>query len=282
MSTIDLTPASYRSAAEGAGDFDPAAPDRRSGSGMRRVLGMARANALLLTRNRMTLAYALLLPLAPLAFLLAADRGSEAAGISSIGQVVLLAALFPVYYNLLSLTVTRRDELVLKRLRTGEATDRDQLVSMALPGVVTFGIVSLLGVGAALALGQPMPSNPVVLAVGLVVVAVTFAGLAFWTAAWTKNAEAAQLTSMPVLLVAIVGSLWQILPERAHDVLAWTPGAAIDAIVRIGWFGQEVDGTAVSFTDSFVASAQPLAALVAWAALAVVLTRRSMRWEPRG
>ena len=52
MSTIDLTPASYRSAAEGTGDFDPAAPDRRSGSGMRRVLGMARANALLLTRNR--------------------------------------------------------------------------------------------------------------------------------------------------------------------------------------------------------------------------------------
>ena len=45
-----------------------------------------------------------------------------------------MALLFPGYYNLLSMFVTRRDELVLKRLRTGEVRDLELVTSMALPG----------------------------------------------------------------------------------------------------------------------------------------------------
>lgn len=281
MSTIDLTPASYRPAP--SGDFDPSAPDHHPhGSPVRRVLGMARANTVLLMRNRMTFAYAVFLPLVPLALLFASERGAETAGISALANVVMLSAIFPVYYNLLSLTVTRRDELVLKRLRTGESTDREILASMALPGVVVLLAIVLLSVPLAAALGQPLPHNGVVLAVGALLVAAAFAGLAFWTAAWTKNAEAAQLTSMPVILVAIVGSLWAILPERIQPFLEWTPGAALDALVRIGWFGQETDGAAVSFVDSFAAAGQPLVTLAVWAVVAASLAARTMRWEPRG
>ena len=46
----------------------------------------------------------------------------------------LVIALFPVYYNVLSQFVNRRDELVLKRMRTGETRDAELLVSIALPG----------------------------------------------------------------------------------------------------------------------------------------------------
>lgn len=280
MSTIDLTPASYRTVTDD-GAFDPAAPDRPRGSATRRVLGMARANATMLVRNRMTFLYAVVMPLTPLALLLAADRGSETAGISSLTNVLLLGALFPVYYNLLSLTVTRRDDLVLKRLRTGEATDREILASMALPGVVVLLGVTLLAVPIAAALGQPLPHNALVVAAAAVLVAAAFAGLALWTAAWTKNAEAAQLTSMPVILVAIVGSLAAILPEGLQPVLEWTPGAALDTLVRIGWFGQDADGVAVGFSDSFAQVGQPLVALAVWAVVAVSVAVRSMRWEPR-
>lgn len=275
MSTIDLTPASYGTAQQGESS-------RPQGSAARRVLGMARANAVLLVRNRMTFVYAVVMPLVPLALLLAGPRGEAGTGVSALTNVLMLAAIFPVYYNLLSLTVTRRDELVLKRLRTGEATDREILASMALPGVAVLLAVVAISVPVAAALGQPLPHNGVVVALAAVLVAGAFAALAFWTAAWTKNAEAAQLTSMPVILVAVVGSLVAILPERVQPVLEWTPGAALDALVRIGWFGQDAEGAAVSFTDSFAASAQPLVTLAVWAVVAASLAARSMRWEPRG
>ena len=49
----------------------------------------------------------------------------------------LVIGLFPVYYNVLSQFVSRRDELVLKRMRTGEARDAELLASIALPGAVS-------------------------------------------------------------------------------------------------------------------------------------------------
>ena len=117
----------------------------------RRTLGLARANAVLVTRNRMTLFYAVVLPLLPLGLLLVGDTGDggpAGAGAAAIVTALMMAAIFPVYYNLLSQLVTRRDELVLKRLRTGESTDAEIVVSLALPGVV----VALAGLHAVWAL----------------------------------------------------------------------------------------------------------------------------------
>lgn len=269
QSTLDLTPA-HR------------AGDHRQGSRAGRIIGLAKSNAVLLTRNRMTLAYAFIFPLMPLAWMLIGDRGDTTFGILSMTNVLLLAALFPVYYNILSQTVTRRDELVLKRLRSGESSDSDLLASIALPGIVVMVIISLLAAAIAPAFGQPLPENPVVLLVAVLVIATSFAGLAFWTAAWTRNAEAAQVTSLPVLAIAIVGSLRGIFPESAQPFLDLTPGAAIDALVRIAWFGQNADGGTLEVAQTFTDAGRPLLVLVGWMVIAGVLTKRSMRWEPRG
>ena len=76
-----------------------------------------------------------------------------------------MAALFPVYYNVLSQFVTRRDELVLKRLRTGETSDAELLASIALPGAaLALGRRCCWSVPVAVALGEPLPLNPVVVA----------------------------------------------------------------------------------------------------------------------
>ena len=56
----------------------------------------------------------------------------------------MVAWLLPVYYNILSIIVTRRDELVLKRLRTGEARDGELLLSMCLPGIAISLVVAVL------------------------------------------------------------------------------------------------------------------------------------------
>lgn len=257
----------------------PAPTSERAPSATARVLGLSRANLTLLLRNKLTAGYALILPLLPLALLLG-DRGNEALVATGISSALLMAFLFPVFYNLLSATVTRRDELVLKRMRTGEVSDLELLASLALPGAGIAALMMTLAVPIALALGAPLPANAVLYAVLVLLGIVTFSAFGFWTAAWTRNAEAAQMTSFPVILLAIIGSLAAILPERAARVVEFTPGAAMESLVDIGWLG--VDGDrALSFAETWAAAAEPTLVMVAWAVLALVLAQRSIRWEPR-
>ena len=194
-----------------------------------------------------------------------------------------MAALFPVYYNVLSQFVNRRDELVLKRLRTGETSDAELLASIALPGAALALGALLLSVPVAVALGEPLPLNPVVIAVTGLVTVVLFAAFAFWTAAWTRNAEAAQLTSAPVILLAVFGQMSVAFPESVQRWVDLTPGAAMTDLVRVGWFGFGEPGTerTLDFAETWTAAGQPLLVLVAWTALAVWLAARSMHWEPR-
>lgn len=239
----------------------------------RRVGGLAAANTRLLVRNRLTLTYALLLPLLPLA-LLTQTASEPEAGVLSVSTTLLLAYLFPVFYNLLSVVVTRRDELVLKRLRTGETTDPELVVSLALPGVVLTLLLAVVVVPVAVALGMPLPADLLLYALMVVLACVMFVAFALWTASWTANAEAAQLTSAPVLVLALTGSVIAVVPDRLAELLAFTPGGALDTLVRLSWLGGGADGT-------WAQAGEPLLVLLGWTVLALVLARRSMRWEPR-
>ena len=254
---------------------------------LHRVANLARWNAVLLTRNRLAFFYATVLPLLPLALLLTGERGSELVGANAIVTMFLTIALFPVYYNVLSQFVNRRDELVLKRMRTGETRDVELIVSIALPGVIAALVLGTIAVPIAAALGQSLPVNPVLYAAAVVSAAVMFTALAYWTAAWTRNAEAAQLTSMPIILLASVGPLTATIPEMSdtlRSILERTPGSAMAELVRAGWFGLDGPGaesTTLSFAETWSQAGGPLLVIAAWTTVAVVLAKRSMRWEPR-
>jgi ABC-2 type transport system permease protein len=115
----------------------------------------------------------------------------------------------------------------------------------------------------------------------------TFSAFAFWTAAWTRSAESAQLTSLPLILLASVGPMVNTVPDLPgwlKDLLALTPGAAMSDLIRVGWFG--LDGpdateTTLSFAQTWGQAFGPLLVLAAWLVLAITLARRSIRWEPR-
>ena len=126
----------------------------------RRVLGLTRTNTTVLVRNRLNLFYAFVLPLLPLGLLFLGERGDVTAGIANVTLVLMMALVFPVYYNVLSMVVTRRDELVLKRLRTGEARDAEILLAIAAPGTAITLIVTMLTVPLGAAAGLPLPVNP--------------------------------------------------------------------------------------------------------------------------
>jgi ABC-2 type transport system permease protein len=254
---------------------------------LRRIARLTRWNAVLLSRNRLTLFYAAILPLLPLVLLFGGERGSETTGASAIGTVFLSTMLFPVYYNVLSQFVNRRDELVLKRMRTGETRDGELIASMALPGFVIAVVVAALTVPIAAALGQRLPVNPVLYTGTVIAAAGMLVALAYWTAAWTKSAESAQLTSLPIILLASAGPLTVSIPEMpdaVRSILELTPGAAMNELVRVGWFGLDgpaADETTLSFAETWSKAGSPLSVIASWTALAVLLAKRSMRWEPR-
>ena len=235
-----------------------------------RLLTLTRMNARLLTRNRLTLSYAFVMPLLPL--LLALAGGGEPTDtqvVSTVGACLMTALLFSAYYSALSLTVTRRDELVLKRLRTGEATDREIVGAMLLPGIaIVVGVTVLVALIGPL-FDIPLPDNPALVLAGALVAAVCFAVLGLWTAAWTPTAEAAQLTCLPVFMLGFAGLFFELMPDAVARVAEYTPGAAVVSLMDAGWVGG----------DANVVSA--LLVLVAWTFAAVALAQRGMRWEPR-
>lgn len=249
-----------------------------------RTVNLARFNFLLMVRNRTTMIYGLLIPLLPLLLLFSVEADAYA-GAGMIATTLLFALIFPGYYNLLSMFVTRRDELVLKRLRTGEVRDAELITSMALPGAVITLAVAVLVVPIALAAGYELPVNPLLLFVGVLLSVVTFAAFALWTASWTKTAEAAQLTSGPIMLLALAGTFAPAVPESVGRWMELTPGAAVTQVVRVGWFGLEASFNAeqptLSFAQTWGEVLPAFGVLAAWALVAVVLAARSLRWEPR-
>ena len=249
---------------------------------MSRMTSLARAELTLLGRSKGTLVAALFVPLVlPLSVRSAAEEMDLAEAGLTPGTVVLPAAvgfslLFAVYSALVGIFVVRREELVLKRLRTGELRDAEILGGSALPAVLT-GLAQclLLTVGCSVLLDLPAPSAPHLAVLGLLLGLVMCAALAAVTASHTRTGESAQVTPMPLMFVSMLGSGMfvplELLPDRLASFCEVLPLTPVVTLVRGGWTGD------LSAAEALGA----VAAAVAWTVLAVFAVRRWFRWEPR-
>ena len=248
----------------------------------RRLRALARAELTLLGRNRSAVVMALLMPLSlPISVRPAVDQMDLKAKGLSVGTVMLTAAigfsfLFAVYTSLVSAYVARREELVLKRLRTGELDDAEILTGTALPAVcLGFAQAVLFGVGCAVLLDAGAPRAPYLTILGLGSGLVLCAALAALTASFTRTTESAQITAAPLVFVSMFGSgimiPTELLPDRLASVCELLPLSPAIRLVRGGWTGQlsayEVLGA--------------MATTLAWTVVAVFAVRRWFRWEPR-
>ncbi|WP_394346721.1 ABC transporter permease [Streptomyces dangxiongensis] len=251
-------------------------------SATRRLQALARAELALLGRNRGVLFTALVVPLAlPFSVRPALDRPDLERHDVSAGTVMLTAAvgfslLFTVYTALVNIFVARREELVLKRLRTGEPTDAEILTGTALPAMaVGLAQALLLCAGGAVLLHAGAPRAPYLSLLGLAAGLVLSAALAALTASFTRSVESGQVTSLPLVLVTMTGSgvmfPTEVMPGRLASVCELLPLSPAIRLVRAGWTGQlgayEILGT--------------LATALAWTVVAVFAVRRWFRWEPR-
>ncbi|MFD5747324.1 ABC transporter permease [Streptomyces sp. NPDC127033] len=260
----------------------PAAAARVRSGAASRMAALGRAELALLLRSRASLVTALALP-AVMAFssrslVNGLDLGGTGLSIATVllSGTLAMALFFSVYTNLVGVYVTRRESLVLKRLRTGEVRDEEILAGAALPAVVlALAQCVLLAVGLTVVLDAPLPQAPHLLVLGLLLGVVLLVAGAALTAAFTRTAESAQLTFLPFLLVSMAGSgvflPRGVLPGVVADIGAWLPFSPVMDLLQGGWTGDlggPDQGRAV------------LVAL-AWTGAAALGVRRWFRWSPR-
>ncbi|POX58351.1 hypothetical protein C3492_38215 [Streptomyces sp. Ru62] len=249
---------------------------------VRRLRALARAELTLLGRNRGVVFTALVVPLAlPFSVRPALDQLDLQQHGISIGAAMLTAAigfslLFAVYTSLVNAYVARREELVLKRLRTGELTGPEILTGTALPALgLGLAQALLLCAGCAVLLDAGAPRAPYLTLLGLAAGLVLSAALAALTASFTRSVESGQVTALPLVFVSMIGSgimfPTEVMPERLASVCELLPLSPAIRLVRAGWTGgasaYEVLGA--------------LATALAWTVPAVFAVGRWFRWEPR-
>ncbi len=253
------------------------------------MTSLAWSEALLLRRNPLALLIAIGLPICAVLLVrtspeLAAVIGADT-GAAIVTTVAAVALNLVVYYNLVTSLVARREDLVLKRLRTGEATDLEILAGTATPAVgIAWAQVVLAGLTSAALFGLSVPVNLLLVLLALVLGALVFALLAAATTPLTRTVELAQLTTTPMLLIPLNFSglyfpLSNMGPlEQLCRLLPLTP--VVD-LLRLGLSGTTQDGRTVDLAGSFGPAVQPVLVLLAWAIVGGLATRRWFRWEPR-
>lgn len=265
----------------------PAAGFRR-----RPLAALAKAEYLQFHRNKTLVWMALVFPVGislAMYFVAIKDQPpTTTTAATTFELIALVALLFVQYYSVLSMVTTRRSEGVLKRLRTGEAADWQILTAPAVPGALVTIASTLVVAVVVYATGAPAPVNVVAIALAVLGGIFLFSLLALATSAVTKNAEAAQITSLPVMTIAMLGlaSFRNVLPDRIADLADWTPFAAISDLAFLGASGKSATGAstdaALDFAGTCGELGRPFATLAIWTVLAFALTRKSFRWDDRG
>ncbi|RLV01570.1 hypothetical protein CTZ27_13930 [Streptomyces griseocarneus] len=247
-----------------------------------RVVALGRAELTLLGRSKTALYMGLMMP-AVMIYAMHSAVGAadlDKTGMS-VAQVTMTGGfgfvlVFAVYQNLVTAYVARREELVLKRLRTGEASDLEILAGTAVPAVIVALVQCVLLVVAGVAwLKLGMVERPELLLAGLVLGTALCILLAGATAAWAKSVEGAGFVTTPMFLVTMLGSgltfPLEIFPDglaRFCELLPLTPAMQL---IRGGWLG----GMSAGHTVQYLVTA------LVWVALGVFAVRRWFRWEPR-
>ncbi|MEU7838810.1 MULTISPECIES: ABC transporter permease [unclassified Nonomuraea] len=196
-----------------------------------------------------------------------ADGVANATHLSQ-GMTSILLSL-TAFMNVAVALTTRRDQLVLKRLRATGLTD-GQILSGQIASTATQTVVvaALCAVAVRLLADVPVPANPLVYAGAVVVGAVVMATLGVAYTVVIPRAELAAATTMPIFLVSgiasgAMGPIRDALPAWVGSVLDLLPTSAVVHALRTG----EV--------------ALPALNLAVWAVIGVVAIRLWFRWEPR-
>ena len=224
----------------------------------------------MLVRNRLVAACAILIPLALGAFFVfSGNEGGEA--VSAVTVTVIMIAM-GLYVTATTTLAARRQNLFLKRLRSGVVSDGSIIAGLVVPIVLVSALqVAVILTALSVTSGNP-PAQPLLVILAVVLAEIMFAGFALATAGVTNSPEHAQVTTLPLFFASIGGAFWVVFTGVSELTLLKRaiPGGGIAELVLAGWSGAEVENIAVLVLPS-----------LAWAVAAIVVARVMFRWEPR-
>ena len=269
--------------------------ERPKGSSVKRFIALARAETLQFVRNKTLLINASVLPIAFAMGMYFIQSGNDDtskvdAAATAMEYFLLFALMFVQFYTVLSMVTTRRDEGVLKRLRTGESRDIEILGASSFPGAVLTIVSTAVIAVLLMVLGAPGPVNVIPIIAAVVLGLAVVSGLALVTSGFTKNAEAAQITSMPVMLLlfASMGLFRQLYSDAVSEVIDRTPFALIFDLAQYGWAGNTMvdriaaDGAAPLESGAVLGETwQMMLILAVWAAVCLWVGAKYVRWDVR-
>jgi ABC-2 type transport system permease protein len=268
----------------------PISPDGLGSRGRsrRRVLALASAEIRLLLRNRTAAVYSLLGPVLLVGSVaaIAVSNGLELDGPGLIVSAIGITLIFVAYYNLVTTFVARREELVLQRMRTGELTDAEVLLGTAVPTLlVTVVQVALVAVGVAVLGKWSSPVDVVLPLLALLGGCALMVVLAAVSTSFTRTVEAAQFTTLPLVLAATMlsGLLVPLaaFPEPVGQAVRFLPLNPVIELSRLGLAGETWDAHAVDAAGAWAAAPLPLAVLAGWLVAGAIIARLVFRWSPR-
>jgi ABC-2 type transport system permease protein len=239
----------------------------------RQLGALMRMELLALRRDRTASALSVITPVA-IAIVMVSGY-EDTAGIERMATVLALVAVIVVHHHVITVYASRRQELVLKRLRAGLPSDAVILVGAAAGTVAIFLVQAVIILAYGLVFADlPAPQNPLVILLALVLAAALMAAFSAALSAVTRSSEAAMLTSLPTvgLFLAAPGVLIPLgdYPAGVEAVAKYLPLGPFTEAIRDAWSGGELLEMLAS-----------LGVLAGWLVLAALIARAVFRWEPR-
>lgn len=202
-------------------------PPIRQVSATRQWAVLTTAEVKLLGRNSVQVFYALIFPLMmPFLILNLDSDGTLPADLHDMfGSITLTASIIigctlAAYYTPVSALVNRREEAVLQRMRAGEAREGTILAAIMTPGSVLASLTSIMIFVIVKGLvGLHIGPHIWISLVGMLVTIVVCLGFAMVTANFTRTAESAQITTVPFIMIAIMGSMAIFIPKEFSQIL---------------------------------------------------------------
>lgn len=243
--------------------------DLRMRPNMRQI---AIAELRLLFRNRLVAASALLVPVM-FATVLIVTRDTFPGGAGSVvGLAVIGLAGLGVYVTATTTLATRRQTLFLKRLRSTTVSDGAILAGLLVP-VLAVNIFQVAVVLVVMGVVGVPAADTLLVIVGVIAAEALFLALALLTSVFSRSAEHAQVTTLPLFFVSVGVAGW-IAVTGTEDFTALKrllPGGAAVELMMNGWFG----------TSDWAHTAPALVSAIVWPIVVFIFARTYFRWDPR-
>ncbi|WP_405425367.1 ABC transporter permease [Streptomyces erythrochromogenes] len=183
--------------------------------------------------------------------------------------------IFTLYSSVTGLYVARREELVLKRLRTGEVSDPVILAGGA-SMYVTIAVVQIVLVATVLSvMFGAAPRAPLAALAGLVTGVALMTAMAAATAALCRTVESVMVATLPaVFILPMISGVYiprEVLPDALGEALLFAPLSSTVDLIRSGWTDELAWGAVLA----------RVVLTAAWTALFAWIAIRKFRWEPR-